>query len=100
TGAAGATNHSTTTDAIAKRRAPTAPRPAETGQKATTETTTTGAANASTTGATTMTGASAATNVPPLEINVNGKTIPVQLGNPLEIQVGKERVRIVVQQAP
>jgi hypothetical protein len=45
-------------------------------------------------------GASATTNVPPLEINVNGKTIPVQLGNPLEIQVGKERVRIVVQQAP
>jgi hypothetical protein len=38
--------------------------------------------------------------VPPLEINVNGKTIPIQLGNPLDIQVGKERVRIVVQQAP
>lgn len=37
---------------------------------------------------------------PPLEINVNGKTIPIQLGNPLEIQVGKERVRIVVQPAP
>jgi hypothetical protein len=45
-------------------------------------------------------GTPATTNVPPLEINVNGKTIPVQLGNPLEIQVGKERVRIVVQQAP
>ena len=38
--------------------------------------------------------------MPPLEINVNGETIPLQLGNPLEIQVGKERVRIVVQQAP
>jgi hypothetical protein len=38
--------------------------------------------------------------VPPLEINVNGKTIPLQLGNPLEVVVGKERVRIVVQQAP
>lgn len=38
--------------------------------------------------------------VPPLEINVNGKTIPVQLGNPLEVVVGKERVRIVVQPAP
>jgi hypothetical protein len=38
--------------------------------------------------------------MPPLEINVNGKTIPLQLGNPLEIVVGKERVRIVVQQAP
>jgi hypothetical protein len=38
--------------------------------------------------------------VPPLEINVNGKTIPLQLGNPLDIQVGKERVRIVVRPAP
>ncbi|HEX8291521.1 MAG TPA: hypothetical protein VF570_07200, partial [Pyrinomonadaceae bacterium] len=38
--------------------------------------------------------------VPPLEINVNGKTIPLQLGNPLEVVVGRERVRIVVQQAP
>ena len=47
-----------------------------------------------------LNGAAATPNVPPLEINVNGKTIPVQLGNPLEIQVGKERVRIVVQQAP
>ncbi len=42
----------------------------------------------------------AAPATPPLEINVNGKTIPIQLGNPLEIIVGKERVRIVVQQAP
>lgn len=41
-----------------------------------------------------------AASTPPLEINVNGKTIPIQLGNPLEIQVGKERVRIVVQPAP
>ncbi|MBA3240349.1 MAG: hypothetical protein H0T60_03895 [Acidobacteria bacterium] len=39
-------------------------------------------------------------SLPPLEINVNGKTIPIQLNNPLEIQVGKERVRIVVQPAP
>jgi hypothetical protein len=38
--------------------------------------------------------------LPPLEINVNGKTIPIQPGNPLEIVVGKERVRIVVQPAP
>lgn len=37
---------------------------------------------------------------PPLEINVNGKTIPIQLGNPLEITVGKERIRIVVNVAP
>lgn len=38
--------------------------------------------------------------VPPLEINVNGKTIPIQLGNPLEIVVGRERVLIVVKPAP
>ena len=38
--------------------------------------------------------------LPPLEINVNGKTIPIQPGNPLEVIVGKERVRIVVQPAP
>lgn len=37
---------------------------------------------------------------PPLEINVNGKTIPIQLGNPLEIVVGRERVRLVVRPAP
>jgi hypothetical protein len=55
---------------------------------------------ASATGAPSATGANAPPNVPPLEINVNGKTIPVQLGNPLEIQIGKERVRIVVQAAP
>ena len=94
-----ATTLLTRTGDVAKPREPTAPPPAETGQKATTETTTTAAPGASTTGASSATGASA-TNVPPLEINVNGKTIPVQLGNPLEIQVGKERVRIVVQQAP
>ena len=94
-----ATTLLTRTGDVAKPREPTAPPPAETGQKTTTETTTAAAPGASTTGATTTTGASA-TNVPPLEINVNGKTIPIQLGNPLEIQVGKERVRIVVQQAP
>jgi len=95
-----ATTLLTRTGDVAKPREPTAPPPAETGQKTTTETTTTAAApGASTTGATATNGASA-TNVPPLEINVNGKTIPIQLGNPLEIQVGKERVRIVVQQAP
>ncbi len=66
----------------------------ESGQSAATTT----AANTS--GATAATGTATTPNVPPLEINVNGKTIPVQLGNPLEIQVGKERVRIVVQQAP
>jgi hypothetical protein len=40
------------------------------------------------------------TSFPPLEINVNGKTIPLQLGNPLEVVVGSERVRIVVLPAP
>lgn len=38
--------------------------------------------------------------VPPLEINVNGQTIPIQMGNPLELTVGKERIRIVVNKAP
>src|SRR5688500_1818417 len=37
---------------------------------------------------------------PPLEINLTATTIPIPRGNPLEIIVGKERVRIVVQQAP
>ncbi len=38
--------------------------------------------------------------LPPLEININGKTLPLQPGNPLEIIVGRERVRIVVNTAP
>jgi hypothetical protein len=42
----------------------------------------------------------APTQLPPLELNVNGKTIPIQPGNPLEVVVGKERVRIVLQPAP
>jgi hypothetical protein len=90
-----ATTLLTRTGDVAKPREQTAP-PAETGSEtspaqgaATVET----AAPASTTGA-------AAGSTPPLEINVNGKTIPIQLGNPLEIVVGRERVRIVVQQAP
>lgn len=37
---------------------------------------------------------------PRLEININGKTLPLQLGNPVEIVVGKERVNIVVRPAP
>src|SRR5947208_3547529 len=68
-----ATTLLTRTGDVAKPREPTAPPPAETGQKTTTETTT-AAANTSTSSATTTTGASSATNVPPLEINVNGKT--------------------------
>lgn len=35
-----------------------------------------------------------------LEININGRTLPLQLGNPLEIIVGNERVNIVVKPAP
>jgi len=35
-----------------------------------------------------------------LEININGRTLPLQLGNPLEIIVGNERVNIVVNPAP
>lgn len=38
--------------------------------------------------------------MPPLEINVNGKTIPIQPGHPLEVIVGAERIRIVVRPAP
>lgn len=37
---------------------------------------------------------------PRLEININGRTLPLQLGNPLEIVVGQERMRIVVSPAP
>lgn len=37
---------------------------------------------------------------PPLEININGKTIPIQTGNPLEVKVGRERVRIIIQPVP
>ncbi|HYP00902.1 MAG TPA: hypothetical protein VER76_11980 [Pyrinomonadaceae bacterium] len=46
-----------------------------------------------------------ATNAPAsamtrLEININGKTLPLQLGNPIEIVVGNERVQIVVNPVP
>jgi hypothetical protein len=81
-----ATTLLTRTGDVAKPREQTAPPPAETGSA-------TGSAQSAATG-------EPAAQTPPLEINVNGKTIPIQLGNPLEIVVGKERVRIVVQQAP
>ena len=81
-----ATTLLTRTGDVAKPREQTAPPPAEPGSAP--------PASDQSTPATTTTA------TPPLEINVNGKTIPIQLGNPLEIQVGKERVRIVVQQAP
>ncbi|MCA1626703.1 MAG: hypothetical protein LC742_01895, partial [Acidobacteria bacterium] len=45
-------------------------------------------------------GTNRAASLPRLEININGKTLPLQLGNPLEIVVGRERVRIVVTPAP
>ena len=83
-----ATTLLTRTGDVAKPREQTTPPPAETGAPA-----------GSTPPADTPATAPAAA-VPPLEINVNGKTIPLQLGNPLEIVVGRERVRIVVQQAP
>jgi hypothetical protein len=40
------------------------------------------------------------TTMPRLEININGRTLPLQIGNPLEIVVGNERVHIVVNPAP
>ena len=87
-----ATTLLTRTGDVAKPREQTQPPPAETGAPSST-TTPPPAEPAATTGA-------APAAVPPLEINVNGKTIPLQLGNPLEIVVGRERVRIIVQQAP
>lgn len=93
-----ATTLLTRTGDVAKPRQQTAPPPAEMGDKGATETTTGAATSAA--GAATTTNTPGAATVPPLEINVNGKTIPIQLGNPLEIQVGKERVRIVIQPAP
>jgi hypothetical protein len=83
-----ATTLLTRTGDVAKPREQAAPPPAETG----------GAQTGAPAATQAATGAAAA--LPPLEINVNGKTIPIQLGNPLEILVGKERVRIVVQPAP
>jgi len=38
--------------------------------------------------------------MPRLEININGRTLPLQIGNPLEIIVGKARVSIVVNPVP
>ncbi|MDQ3754013.1 MAG: hypothetical protein M3371_04705 [Acidobacteriota bacterium] len=45
-------------------------------------------------------GTNRAASLPRLEININGKTLPLQLGNPLKIVVGRERVQIVVTPAP
>lgn len=87
-----ATTLLTRTGDVAKPREQTAPPPAEPG--------TPGAAGATESSNAATPAEPAPAAVPPLEINVNGKTIPLQLGNPLEIIVGKERVRIIVQQAP
>lgn len=38
--------------------------------------------------------------IPPLEININGETHPIQLGNPLNIRVGRRRMVITVYTAP
>lgn len=81
-----ATTLLTRTGDAAKPREQAAPAPPEGGISAQPSATTT---TTSTTG-----------TLPPLEININGKTVPIQLGNPLEITVGGERVRIVVQPAP
>lgn len=45
-------------------------------------------------------GAAAARAIPPLELNINGRVVPIQPGNPLEVVVGAERVRIILQPAP
>lgn len=42
----------------------------------------------------------AAGAVPPLMININGRMLPVQLNNPINIRVGRERLRITVSAAP
>lgn len=39
------------------------------------------------------------TNVPPLSININGEEMPLQPGNPIEVKIGAEKVRIVVNPA-
>ncbi|HJQ31905.1 MAG TPA: hypothetical protein VJ866_07000 [Pyrinomonadaceae bacterium] len=97
-----ATTLLTRTGDVAKPQEQTPPPPAETGAPgsnagaATAPTSNDASASSAAPASTSATAAA----VPPLEINVNGKTIPIQLGNPLEIQVGKERVRIVVQTAP
>jgi hypothetical protein len=54
-------------------------------------------------GSTTTQSTPTMTAYPPLmrlEININGRTLPLQIGNPIEIVVGNERVSIVVNPAP
>ncbi|HEV2802920.1 MAG TPA: hypothetical protein VGW12_20815 [Pyrinomonadaceae bacterium] len=58
------------------------------------------AAPATTQSATQTTSAAPASALPRLEININGRTLPLQIGNPLEIIVGNERVQIIVNPVP
>jgi hypothetical protein len=92
-----------TTDA-AKPADETAAPPAETvtptQPDAATPPTTTTTTAPSTSAATSSSTSPAARTLPPLEINVNGRVIPIQPGNPLEITVGAERVRIILQPVP
>lgn len=62
-------------------------------------TTTTAMPGAAVRNATTTTAATTAT-MPQLEISIDGEVHPIQVGNPLEISVGKKRVKIVLQPAP
>lgn len=43
--------------------------------------------------------AAPAADDPRLTIDINGTRLPVQLGNPVEVEVGGERVRVVVERA-
>jgi hypothetical protein len=83
-----ALNLLTRTSDIAK---PNEPAPATTAQATTTSATQTNATSAS---------GERVETVPRLEININGKTLPLQLDNPVDILVGKEHVRVVVRRAP
>lgn len=38
--------------------------------------------------------------LPPLTLNINGQTLPVQAGNPIEVKIGAENVRITLDVAP
>jgi hypothetical protein len=95
-----ATTLLTRTGDVAKPRQQTTPPPAETGDKQQSNSSAANAQPPDSAASSPSVVSTSGASMPPLEINVNGKTIPLQLGNPLEIQVGKERVRIVVQQAP
>ncbi|MFN2453536.1 MAG: hypothetical protein ABR577_04885 [Pyrinomonadaceae bacterium] len=58
------------------------------------------ASTTSATAETTPTTVAPTVALPSLMISINGKTLPLQLDNPVEIKVGRERVKIVVSAAP